>query len=85
MTTLALLVLAVLAPPAMGQPAALTDTTIKMAVRDWDSNPTIASNKYGPIDGWNTAAPSATWLICSSPWPDSMPTFRDGMWQVCVT
>ena len=56
MTTLALLVLAVLARPAMGQPAALTDMTVRTALRDWDGDPTIASNKYGPIDGWNTAA-----------------------------
>jgi ubiquitin len=55
-TTLALLVLAALAPPAMGQFAALTDTSIRIAVTAWDANPTTAATKYGPIDAWNTAA-----------------------------
>ncbi len=55
-TTLTLLVLAVLAPRAMGQPAALTDTSIRTAVRAWSTNPTTAAGTYGPIDVWNTAA-----------------------------
>jgi surface protein len=58
MTMLTLLVLAALrvAPPAMGQFAALTDTTIRIAVAAWDADPTTAATKYGPIDFWNTAA-----------------------------
>jgi surface protein len=56
MTTLTLVVLAVLAPPAMGQPAALTDKTIWTAVTAWDTNPTTAAQTYGPIGAWNTAA-----------------------------
>jgi surface protein len=55
-TLAALLVLAALAPPAMGQFAALTDTTIRIAVAAWDTNPKTAATKYGPIGGWNTAA-----------------------------
>ena len=52
-----LLVLHLLAPPAMGQPA-LTDTNIKAALTAWVSNPTTAVIKYGPIGDWNTAAVS---------------------------
>jgi surface protein len=55
-TTLALLVLTALAPPAMGQFAGLTDTTIRTAVTAWDTNPTTAARTYGPIGEWNTAA-----------------------------
>jgi surface protein len=55
-TLLALLVLAALAPPAMGQLAALTDTTIRIAVTAWGTNPTTAARTYGPIGAWNTAA-----------------------------
>jgi surface protein len=55
-TTLALLVLTALAPPALGQSAALTDMTIRTAVKAWGTNPTTAATTYGPIDAWNTAA-----------------------------
>ena len=55
-TTLMLLVLTVLALPAMGQPAALTETTIRTAVTAWDTNPTTAAITYGPIDAWNTGS-----------------------------
>jgi surface protein len=54
-TMLALLVLAALALPAMGQ-LALTDTSIRTAVSDWDTSPTTAAGTYGPIGEWNTAA-----------------------------
>jgi surface protein len=55
-TLLALLVLTALAPPALGQFAALTDTTIRSAVKAWGTNPTTAATTYGPIGEWNTAA-----------------------------
>jgi surface protein len=58
MTALTLLVLAVLAPPAMGQFAALTDTSIRMAVTAWNTNPTTAAQTYGLIGAWNAAAVS---------------------------
>jgi surface protein len=56
MTALTLLVLAVLAPPALGQFAALTDSTIRTAMTAWNTNPTTAARTYGPIGEWNTAA-----------------------------
>jgi surface protein len=52
---LMLLVLTVLPPPAMSQ-LALTDTSIRTAVSDWDANPTTSAITYGPISAWNTAA-----------------------------
>jgi surface protein len=55
-TMLTLLVLAALAPPAMGQFAALTDTTIRIAVAAWDADPTTAATTYGPIVKWNVAS-----------------------------
>jgi surface protein len=54
--TLTLLVLAILAPPAMGQPTALTDSNMRIAVADWDADPTTAARMYGQIGTWNTAA-----------------------------
>jgi hypothetical protein len=55
MTTLALLVLAVLAPPAMGQPAALTDTSIKMADRRLEHRGAIGNmaNLFIAMAGFN--------------------------------
>ena len=35
---------------------ALTDTSIRTAVANWDTNPTAAARTYGPIGVWNTAA-----------------------------
>ena len=78
-----MLTLLLLALPAMGQ-LALTDTSIRTAVRDWETNATTAARTYGPIGVWNTAAVGNMAGLFESNWFDWKSKFNANIstWNV---